>query len=102
MYDKVKCPCCEYYNKVFEGISENEVIDLECEKCEKTFEVSVFFNPIYTGSKIVFMECVDCGKDYRFEGRLYPKPKKYEHLEKDAYTVCEECYRREYIKEIGV
>ena len=97
MTDTVDCPYCEHENEV-EDDGEG-TFDYECSECQEEFEVTVEYYPTYSSAKIVYKNCIDCGKEYRFDGRSFPAPKKYEHISRDDYNVCNKCFKREYRKD---
>ncbi len=93
MFETVDCPYCEHENEItFDDHEGAETFDYICCKCEKEFEVNVEYDPIYSGSEIEYKKCSECGEEYRYEGRIYPQPKKYKNVDRDDYNICRECY----------
>ena len=85
---KVECPYCEYDNETeMDGCTE---YDQECSNCGEEFEVTVEFDPCFTASKIECHDCLECGKNYRFEGWCSTSTK-YSHLKYNERFVCRSC-----------
>lgn len=63
VYDVVECPYCGYDHDLdgyeFDGSNE---IDIECECCEKEFEVIRDWIPSYSSHSIEYTTCECCGK----------------------------------------
>jgi DNA-directed RNA polymerase subunit RPC12/RpoP len=96
---KVECPYCETDNDV--ELEGSDGFDHICTGCDKEFEVAIEFEPIFSGIEIVHKNCVDCGKEYRFEGTSHPIPDKYRELyAKKNYFVCKSCFHRELIADL--
>lgn len=99
--DKVECPYCEHENDMSDGtvdLSSDNKFDQECEMCEREFEVFVEFEPSYSASEIVYIDCGNCGKETRDQykqGRVFPFPESLKGKE-----VCETCWKEHYIKEL--
>lgn len=62
--------------------------------------VKVEYDPTYSASEIAYQNCIDCGEEYRYEGKSHPIPKKYEKLDSKGYNVCKSCFIREYFKDM--
>jgi Zn ribbon nucleic-acid-binding protein len=99
MCDKVECPYCEYDNNItYDDHEGNVEFEIECGECGEEFSVTAEYEPTYYANKIEYKKCIDCGKKYRFKGRYYPKPNKYEHLKDEEYNVCNDCFCRAYLE----
>lgn len=91
--DTVECPYCEHENDMSDGtvdLSSDNKFDQECEMCEREFEVFVEFEPSYSASEIVYINCEKCGKetrDHHKRGRTFPFPKSL-----SENVVCESCF----------
>lgn len=96
---KIKCPYCEYQNKIELESSDN--FDHECENCNKEFEVIIECEFILSSNKIEYKICIDCGNKYRFNGQSFPKPKKYKDIELNKYYVCSGCWYKAYVGDYG-
>src|SRR5690625_4978019 len=101
MFETVECPYCEHENDMSEGLidlpSDNK-FDHECENCEREFEVEVEFEPIYSGTKIEYVNCELCGTETREpakRGRIFPFPK---HVEEDI--LCRPCFYKNMALEL--
>lgn len=102
MDGSIECPYCGYENKITSDDHEvSNEFDKVCENCEEEFEVTTTWYPIYSADKIEYKNCIDCGKEYRVEGKSYPKPSKYKDVKSKDYCVCNSCYAREVLKDFG-
>ncbi|WP_133015002.1 hypothetical protein [Clostridium cuniculi] len=101
MYDTVECPYCGYDNDMSDGyvdLPDDNAFDHECENCQREFEVHVEFKPIYSASRIEYIECEICGKETRDilkRGRIYPYPKDIKES-----NICRSCWRELMFKEL--
>ncbi|AGN33770.1 hypothetical protein PANG_00051 [Paenibacillus phage PG1] len=98
----VDCPYCEHENDMSDalcdGVPSDNKFDWECENCEKEFEVYVEFDPSYSASEIVIINCGSCGKETRDiyeDGRVFPFPKAL-----IGKKVCRECWLEAYRQEL--
>ena len=99
MLYKVECPICQNecdLDNYMADLPSNEnslSFDVECDHCEKEFEVFVEFHPRFSSKKIEYFACENCGeetrKPYR-RGRVFPYPS--ELIEENKNVVCEKCY----------
>ena len=94
MSDTVECPYCSYDNDMSDalcdGLSNDNTFDHECEKCGEEFEVYVEFEPSFSSSEIVYIDCERCGsytRDAHIEGRVYPWPKAIKEK-----AICKTCW----------
>ncbi|WP_160037300.1 hypothetical protein [Paenibacillus sp. USDA918EY] len=94
MFETVECPYCEHDNDMSDALSEgvpsDNTFDHECEKCGKEFEVYVEFEPSYSASEIVYVDCERCGsstRDPRKKGSIFPWPEAVEEN-----VICKECF----------
>ncbi|ASA22594.1 hypothetical protein [Paenibacillus donghaensis] len=101
IYDTVDCPYCGYENDMShaltDGLSDDNKLDWECQKCDEEFEVTVEFEPSYSADKIVYHECDKCGTKTRNiykRGMVFPFP---ESLEGKSF--CKSCWAEAYLKE---
>jgi hypothetical protein len=93
MNDFVRCPYCDAKNDMHSDYYESSLtFDHECCECGEEFEVEVEFDPCYSAGKIEYKECKECGCEYRFEGRSFPRPKKYKDKSSEEYEICTKCY----------
>lgn len=101
MSDYVECPYCGKEVEItwddYEGEQE---ADVECPHCEKEFELHVDYEPYFSADTIEYKKCIECGKTFRYTGKSFPMPSKYEHLSLDEYILCKECYIREAIRDL--
>ena len=103
MSEKVDCPYCGYENDMTDFLidsAEDTEGDWECQndKCEKEFEVSVEFDPVFYANEIEYKTCEKCGKnerDFYEKGRVFPFPK---HVE--ATILCKTCWRKGVSEEL--
>lgn len=102
MHATVDCPNCGHENDMSDAdiscLDSNNKMDHECSSCEEEFEVYVEFDPCYSASKIVIINCDSCGKETRNiydHGRVFPFPKSLE-----GKRVCERCFASSYGKEL--
>lgn len=102
MFDTVECPYCEHENDMADALSDglpsDNTFDWECEKCEKEFEVYVEFEPRYSASEIVIIDCGNCGnktRDIYESGRVFPFPKALV-----GKRVCRKCWIEAYAQEL--
>lgn len=102
MVGTVDCPYCDHENDMSDalcdGLSSDNTFDWECESCEKEFEVYVEFDPSYSASEIVIVNCDNCGKETRDpykDGRVFPFPESLSGKE-----VCEKCWHEAYMQEL--
>lgn len=95
---QVECPYCEKENEV--DYYESDNFDMECEWCSEEFEVTVEYDPSFGASKIEYKKCIECGKEYRYEGKSFPAPEKYKNVDLGKYHVCKICYIREAFKDL--
>jgi transcription elongation factor Elf1 len=78
MDDSIECPYCGCDNEItYDDHDGNDEFDMECKNCNEEFEVTTTWYPTYDSSKIEYKKCIDCGEEYRVEGKSYPKPNKY-------------------------
>jgi len=90
----VDCPYCGKENDMsdalYDGLSDDNKLDWECEKCEKEFEVYVEFEPSFSASKIEYVKCDLCGnstRDVYHKGRIFPFPKNLKDMK-----ICYKCW----------
>lgn len=103
MYDKVDCPYCGYTNDMtdvsYEGMDDDNTLDWECQECEEEFEVCVEFEPVFSASKIEYIECDICGdsvRDIYDNRRIIPFPKELEDKK-----VCRPCWSKHMYREMN-
>ncbi|MNO29199.1 hypothetical protein D3C76_191070 [compost metagenome] len=101
MSDTVDCPFCEHENDMSDalcdGLSNDNTFDHECENCGEEFEVYVEFDPTYSASKIVYVNCEKCGTETRDpakKGNIYPWPQFIDHN-----ILCRSCFRKAHQEE---
>jgi DNA-directed RNA polymerase subunit RPC12/RpoP len=94
---KAECPYCEHDNEIeLDGCEE---WDHECENCGEEFEITIEYDPIINTNKIIYKECIDCKREYRYTGQSFPQPNKYKNIAIEEYYVCENCYCTEHFKD---
>jgi len=101
MFDTVECPYCEHENDMSnalcDGLSSDNTLDWTCRGCEEEFEVHVEFEPSYSASKIVYVNCEKCGTETRDpakRGCIFPWP---QFIEQNI--LCRPCYRKSHQEE---
>lgn len=72
IYDVVECPYCghEHDMDTYEFDGSNEV-DIECESCEKEFEVIREWYPSYSSHSIEYANCESCKRELRVGDNSY-------------------------------
>lgn len=90
VYDVVECPYCghEHDMDTYEFDGSNE-IDIECESCEKEFEVIREWYPSYSSHSIEYVNCEGCKREVRVGDNSYTFETK---------TLCQSCYGKRCIE----
>ena len=103
MYNTAECPYCghenDMTNALCDGLSNDNKLDWECEECEKEFEVYVEFEPLFSTSKIEYIDCENCGKktrDIYEKHRVFPFPESL-----GDKRVCYSCFVKELSIELN-
>jgi DNA-directed RNA polymerase subunit RPC12/RpoP len=97
MSENVECPHCgQFVATEHDGETE---YDQECSKCGEEFEVTVEFDPTYYSSIILYHNCLECGKKYRYQG-YGSLLEKYKHLPRHEQYVCQDCNSKILAEEI--
>jgi transcription elongation factor Elf1 len=100
MNDNVECPYCGYDNDMSDGTTDlpsDNKFDHECDNCGMEFEVEVEFDPSYSASKIVYVNCEKCGEETRdpaSKGSIFPWPQFI-----DQSILCRSCFRKAHQEE---
>ena len=92
---EVECPYCGCECEI--DCIESDCFDVDCESCEKEFEVNVEYDPTLTATEIHNYDCVECGKRYRWYGDWSPWPKKYKS---SKVRLCEPCRHKGVIEDM--
>lgn len=95
-FDTVECPYCGYRNDTTDWLVDlpnDNRFDQECANCQREFEVEVEFEPIYSASKIEYVNCERCNKlvrdsDTYNRRRVFPYPKNIKES-----LLCEKCFK---------
>lgn len=99
MFETAECPYCGHENDMtgsFERLGDDNIFDWKCSNCEKEFRVEV--EPVFTASKIEYIDCEKCGtntRDICEKGSIFPYPK---HISENK--ICKSCFRKAYAKEL--
>lgn len=92
-YDVVECPYCGHDHDMdtydFDGSNE---VDIECESCEKEFEVIREWYPSYSSHSIEYVNCESCKRELRRGDNVYKLKGK---------ELCLSCYGKEYFADIN-
>ncbi len=89
IYDVVECPYCghEHDMDTYEFDGDNE-LDVECEFCEREFEVIREWSPIYSSHSIEYANCECCNRKVR-DSETYIFESK---------GLCRSCYDKHYME----